>query len=274
MDAAVRGRAAGRAEDKVAIVTGAGTPPEGDPVTIGHAIASVLAAAGATVVVLDRDAEAATRSVDRIRERGDHAEAEVAELTDADACSAAVERVVGRHGRVDVLVNNAAVLGTDFAIDADDIEAWATLDVNVFGAIRMLRSCLPHLTRGASVVNIGSLGGRRDYGMLGYSASKRALVAASATLAVQHGPAGIRINTVSPGPVWTQLNERGLRDRGLDENAIDERRRRNAASVPLGIEGGGWDVATVVLWFASDDSSWVTGQELLVDGGASVAGRP
>jgi NAD(P)-dependent dehydrogenase (short-subunit alcohol dehydrogenase family) len=272
MDEGLQQRLRGRVDGKVAIVTGGGTTEMEDPVTFGYAIASCLAAGGARVVVLDREPEAAERSVARITARGADAVAVVADITSREDCDAAVADVVGREGRVDILVNNAAIIGTGWTIDADDDAYLRTMDINWMGAVRMARAAIPSMPSGSSIVNIASIGTNHDFGMLDYSSSKGALLSLTYAMAVHHGPSGIRVNSVSPGTMFAQIGARRLEMAGASADEIAEQRRLRAESVPLRSEGSGWDIALAVLYLASEESRWVSGQDLVVDAGLGRMG--
>ncbi|GEK79154.1 SDR family NAD(P)-dependent oxidoreductase [Agrococcus baldri] len=261
-------RARGRLSGKVALVTGAGDPADSVP-SIGHAIAVLLAHAGAAVAVVDVDAAAAQRTVDRITDLGGRAIAALADLRSRESVEAAVEQTASSFGALDVVVNAAAVLGDASTLDAGDDEILATLDVNLMGTIRVSRAALPRLGSRASIVHIGSLGAFRTFGKLDYEASKGALNAIVNTMAVEYGARGVRVNGVSPGQVWTPMGRRRLVTLGMSRAEIEAHRETRARGVPLQIEGSAWDVASAVLFLASDDAMWITGQNLLVDGGQS-----
>jgi NAD(P)-dependent dehydrogenase (short-subunit alcohol dehydrogenase family) len=261
-------RVALRLDPCTAIVTGAGSTGDEHP-GVGEAIATVLAAAGAHVVVLDRDHAAAEHTVATLAARGLSALAVRADVTSRADCDAAAAKVVDIFGRLDILVNNAAVLGEAPTLDASDEDFLMTLDVNLVGPVRMARACLPHLGRGSTIVNISSLGALRTFGKIDYEASKGGMLSLTNTLAVQLGRRGVRVNAVMPGQVWTPMGKRRLVGLGQDDGAIAATRRSRAVGCPIGEEGTGWDIGLAVLFLVSVESRWITGHTLVVDGGQS-----
>jgi NAD(P)-dependent dehydrogenase (short-subunit alcohol dehydrogenase family) len=261
-------RARGRLEERVAVVTGGGDA--GDEVPgIGHAIAVLLAQAGARVAIVDSDEAAARVTADRIRSLGGAASVVMADVRSRDSVDAALRAVADHYGSVDVVVNNAAVLGTAHTLEADDEEILKTLDINLMGAIRTSRAALPYMRPGSSITHISSLGAVRTFGKLDYEASKGAINSIVNTMAVEYGGRGIRVNAVSPGQVWSPMASRRLVGLGMSEEELRAHRRERAQGVPLRMEGSGWDIAAAVLFLASEDAAWITGQNLLVDGGQS-----
>lgn len=272
MQAPSRSGRGGRVEGLVAIVTGAGAPESADPVTFGYAIAAALASEGARVTLLDRDPSALERAVTRVRAQGGHATGVLADLSDRTTCTAAVDRVVADDGRVDVLVNNAAIIGAGWDLEAPDEAFLQTMDVNWMGAVRMSRACVPHMNNASAIVNIASIGADHDFGMLDYSSSKGALLSLTYSMSAMYGPRGIRVNAVSPGTMWSQMSQRRLEQADATPEEIQRQRGLRSATVPLLREGSGWDVAQAVLFLASAESQWITGQNLVVDAGLGRTG--
>jgi NAD(P)-dependent dehydrogenase (short-subunit alcohol dehydrogenase family) len=147
---------------------------------------------------MDRDGEAAGRTVERIQSIGGVACAHVGDVRSTPDCDVAARTALDAFGRLDIVVNNAAILGQAKTLDYRDEDLAATLDVNLMGA-RMARSCRPHLGPGFSIVNVASLGALRTFGMIDYEASKGAMLTITNTLAVQLGPSGIGVNAVTHG---------------------------------------------------------------------------
>ncbi|QYB07085.1 SDR family oxidoreductase [Rhodococcus sp. USK10] len=261
-------RSSNRVRGRVAIVTGAGSTTE-DGVGIGHAISVLLAVGGAKVVVVDRDRNAALRTAAAIRAHKGDAVVAVADVASSTDCTTAVQTALDTYGRLDIVVNNAAILGDAATVEADDAAFVKTFDINIMGSVRLTRAAAPFLNTGSSIVNISSLGSIRSFAKLDYEASKGAVNSMVNTMAVQFGPRGIRVNGVAPGQVWTPMGQRRLIDLGMTSDQIAQHRDERAQGVPLGTEGSGWDIAAAVLFLASDDSSWITGQVLFVDGGQS-----
>jgi hypothetical protein len=255
-----------RLDGRAALVTGAGDAGDELP-SIGFAIAVLFGVAGADVAVLDIDARAAQYTADQIRGLGGRACAVVADVRCQDEVDRAVRNAGDQFGRLDAIVNNAAVLGSASTLDAADEEFQRTLDINVMGVIRVSRAALPHLGRGSSITHISSLGSLRSFGKLDYETSKGAINTMVNTMAVQYGPRGIRVNAVSPGQVWTPMGLRRLVTMGLSAAEIAAHRKDRSLGVPLCREGTSWDIAAASLFLASDDATWITGQILGVDGG-------
>ena len=141
------------------------------------------------------------------------------------------------------------------------------MQVNVESMFLASKAAIPEIIRtaqGGAIVNISSISALRPRGLTTYSASKGAVIALTRAMAVDHGPDGIRVNCVAPGPVYTPM----VYSRGMTAAARDQRRR---ASV-LGIEGTGWDIGAAVRFLASDEARYITGQVLVVDGGVTVRG--
>ena len=254
-------------EGKVAIVTGAGAA--GDGVGNGRAAAILLARAGARVLVVDREVELAERTVRMIAEEGGNAHAFGADVTDETQCRALVDAAVSTFGRLDLLDNNVGIASTGSVVE-EDPETWRRLmQVNVESMFLVARHAIPAMldtARGGAIVNVASIAALRPRGMTAYSTSKGAVVALTRAMAVDHGAEGIRVNCVAPGAVYTPM----VSAEGMSEAA---RERRRKASL-LEIEGNGWDVGNAVRFLLSEQARFITGQTLVVDGGASLTGRP
>ena len=195
-------RGSGKLEGMVALITG------GDS-GIGRAVAVLFAREGADICIVHRSAH------DDAQDTATHVEAQgrrclimAGDVRDTGFCEQAVRDCVGELGRLDVLVNNAAYQQhADSLLDIDDERLELTFRTNVFGYLQMARAALPHLKRGASIINTGSSTGLRgNPRLLDYSASKGAVHAFTKALAQNLLPQGIRVNAVAPGPVWTPLN--------------------------------------------------------------------
>ncbi len=250
--------------DKVAIVTGGGAA--GDGIGNGRAAAMLLAEAGAQVVVVDRRMELAARTVEMIRDEGGAAIAHEADVTDEDACRAMVEAAASGWGRLDILVNNVGIGGRGSVVSADLDEWQRIMEVNVHSMVLTSRYAVPAMAAsgGGSVVNISSISALRPRGLTAYSTSKGAVMALTAAMAVDHGPDGVRVNCVAPGPVRTPMV-------GGEDMPLEAAEARRTASV-LGVEGSGWDIGAAVRYLASDEARYITGQTLVVDGGATLRG--
>jgi len=251
-------------DGKVAIVTGGGAA--GDGIGNGRAAAILLAKAGARVVVVDRAAELAARTVAMIEALGGKAIGCEADVTKPEDCRAMVEAALDRFGRLDLLDNNVGI-GSRGSVVEESQETWRrVMQVNVETMFLVAKHAIPAMIRagGGAIVNVSSISALRPRGLTAYSASKGAVIALTRAMAVDHGPDGIRVNCVAPGPVYTPM----VYQRGMSEEA---RARRRKASL-LGIEGTGWDVGHAARFLLSDHARYVTGQTLVVDGGATLRG--
>jgi NAD(P)-dependent dehydrogenase (short-subunit alcohol dehydrogenase family) len=247
-----------RLVNKIALVTGAGAG-------IGSAMARVFAGEGAHVYVSDVNAEAASDQAAVIVEGGGAAEALALDVSRGQDVTAAFQRIKDAHGRLDVIVNNAGLnVRGDFRhmSDAD----WTTIrEVNLDGVVRIARDGfgLMKASGNASLINLASIMGNRGLRQLaGYSATKGAVAALTRALAVEYAPFGIRVNALAPGFIETALTGQVLRNPMISKALIDQ--------TPLRRFGEPEDVAKAALFFASDDSQFVTGAELAVDGGMAA----
>ena len=242
--------------ERVAVVTGGGQG-------IGAAIAAALAQAGAHVVVNDIDAERARRTAERIARSGAAAVAASADVSHAEGARRVVEQALSDFGRVDILVNNAAIT-RDASLGAMTEEDWDTvLGVNLRAAFLCCQQAVPHMTarRHGRIVNIGSRAWLGGTGQFNYAASKGGLIALTRTLALEVAAQQITVNAIAPSTI----------DAPLLHAAPAEVRERMVATVPVGRIGQPADVAWAVLFFASDEAGYITGQTLYVCGGRSLA---
>lgn len=250
---------------KVAIVTGGGAA--GDGIGNGRAASILLARAGANVLVVDRDLTLAERTVTMIEQEGGTAAAVSYDVTQSAHCAAMVADAVKRWGRIDCLDNNVGIGSRASVVDETE-ENWArVMQVNVDTMFLTCKHAIPAMIRtaqGGAIVNLSSISALRPRGLTAYSVSKGAVIALTKAMAVDHGPDGIRVNCVAPGAVYTPM----VYARGMTDQARDTRRQ---ASV-LKREGTGWDIGGAVRFLLSDQARYITGQTLLVDGGASLVG--
>ena len=256
-----RTEGAGRLAGRTAIVTGAGSGSGG--VGVGQAIATVLAREGAAVLVVDIDRGRAERTVAAIGGEGGRASAAICDVARPDQCGDAVEAAVGRFGGLDVLINSAGVSVRGSVVDASDDDLQRALDVNLKSMASMSRHAVPVMASGGggAIVNISSIVGIRAGGFgaaVPYAVSKGGVIALTTAMAVDHGPAGIRVNCIAPGHIHTPMVAGRVSARMRDL-------RRRAA--PLQTEGTAWDVAFAALFLASDEARWISGVTLPVDAG-------
>jgi NAD(P)-dependent dehydrogenase (short-subunit alcohol dehydrogenase family) len=251
-------------EGKVAIVTGAGSRESG--IGNGRAAAILLAREGARVGLLDAVPEWAAETLRMIEEEGGTGLLVSADVTETEACAAAVKAVVDRWGRLDVLVNNVGIGGPPgTAVDVDP-EAWErAMRVNVSSMMLMAKHAIPEMLRqgGGSIINLASVAGLQGgHPSLLYPTSKAAVIGLTRAMAAHHGLDGIRVNAVAPGMVYTPM----VYARGMSAEMREERRRRSL----LQTEGSGWDVGKAVVFLAGDEARWITGIVMPVDAGATA----
>lgn len=253
-----------RFQGRTVVVTGGGGG-------IGGALCAGFAGEGAQVAVLDRALEPATATAASIEAAGGRALAVECDITERTSVDVAVARVVAELGPIDVLVNNAGWdMFVPFMSTAPD--DWARLiDINLVGALHMHHAVLPAMIERGNgrVVNVSSDAARvGSSGEAVYAACKAGLVAFSKTLAREHSRHGITFNVVCPGPTDTALLA-SVTDTANDPEKLREAFRR---SIPMGRLGQPRDLVGAVMFFASDDASFVTGQVLSVSGGLTMAG--
>lgn len=261
----------GRLAGKVAIVTGAGSvgPGWGN----GRAAAVRFAAEGARVFAVDLHESALEETLAAVAERRGEVVPYTCDVTDSDAVAAMVQACAGTFGAPDVLLNNVGGSRAGGAIEMS-VDLWhEQLDFNLTSTFLTCKHVLPLMVeaRRGAIVNTASTSGIRWTGaaQVGYSASKSGIIGFTRAVAVQHAPDGIRANTVVPGQMHTPMVEvrlAGQRAGGDVEKLLATRQAR----IPLGFMGDGRDTAAAALFLASDEARFVTGTELVVDGGMSA----
>ena len=263
----------GRLENKVALVVGAGSvgPGWGN----GKAAAVLFAREGASVLCADINGEAAEETADIIRSEGGHAQAMAADITKADQVGAMVKACMNSFGAIHVLDNNVGVAEVGGVVDLPEADWDRVFAINLKGAFLTMKHVIPIMVDqgGGSIINISSIASIRYTGVpySTYYATKAALNHLTRTTAVQYAADKVRVNAVLPGLMMTPMVEKsaGLASSYADGD-VEEMWRIRDAQVPMGHMGDAWDVAQAVLYLASDESKYVTGIELVVDGGITL----
>jgi NAD(P)-dependent dehydrogenase (short-subunit alcohol dehydrogenase family) len=251
-----------RLEGKVAVITGTAAG-------IGRASALRFAEEGALIVGADVSADQNAETARLVQDAGGKMIGTTVDVTENDSVAALFAMAETEFGRVDIIFNNAGVMlaGDDDALTTPDDVIDRTLAINVKGVIHGCRHGIPALRRagGGSIINtasfVASVGAATP--QIAYTASKGAVLALTRELAVIHAKEGIRVNALSPGPLQTEMLMSFL--------DTEEKRQRRLVHVPMGRFGQAGEMANAALFLASDESSYMTGHDLLVDGGLTAA---
>jgi 3(or 17)beta-hydroxysteroid dehydrogenase len=254
-------RRVGRVEDKVALITGAG-------MGLGRAAALLLASEGARIIVTDIDPAAGAATVGEVTENGSEAHFLVQDVADPERWLQVIQAAKDHFGRLDILVNNA---GIAFAknIEETTLDDWRrTMAVNADGVFFGCKYALPLMkaSGGGSIINLSSIDGIiGEADLAAYCASKGAVRTLTKAVAVHCADQkyGIRCNSIHPGYVWTPQTEKYLGDLG----SLEQEKAKALKRHPIGFLGEPRDIAYMVLYLASDESRFVTGSEMVVDGG-------
>ncbi len=253
-----------RLKDKVAVITGAATG-------IGRASAVLFAREGAKVVIGDVNDEEAEETLRHARDVGAELHYVRCDVRSTDDVNALVRAAVDRHGRLDVMFNNA---GKNFfgKVHETSDETWEDcLSLNLGGIFRGMRAAIPHMLArgGGSIINTASIQAMVAFNnFAAYEAAKGGIVALTRQAALDYAPNNIRVNCICPGAVRTPMNPE-MWDPSLDGGV---RLKRSSERTPLLRVGEAEDIAQAALYFAGDESSWTTGQSFLVDGGLAIKG--
>jgi NAD(P)-dependent dehydrogenase (short-subunit alcohol dehydrogenase family) len=258
----------GRLEGKVAIVAGAGScgPGWGN----GKATAVLFAREGARVLAVDINQGAADETRSIIEDEGGFCVCEHADVSVAHDAEKVAARCTKEFGRIDILHNNVGILKLGGPVELSEEDWDRVFAVNVKGMFLMCKHVLPIMEaqRAGAIVNVSSISSLRFTGRqsVAYNASKGAVNQLTKNVAVQYAAMGIRVNCILPGVIDTPMIALPLQAlHGAD--AVDEVKRKRAETVPMKRLGSAWDVAYAALFLASDESRYITGAELVVDGG-------
>jgi NAD(P)-dependent dehydrogenase (short-subunit alcohol dehydrogenase family) len=260
----------GRVAGKVALITGAGCigPGWGN----GRAAAVLFAREGAKVFAVDQNPDAMIETVERVGNSGEIT-THVCDVLDDAQVSAMADACRKTYGRIDILINNVGGSAAGGAAEISEESFDSQIDYNLKSVFLACRHAIPIMIEqgGGAIVNTASSSGTRYTGspQIGYASAKAAVIQFSRVTAVQYASKGIRVNTVVPGQMHTPMVEARLAKQrsGGDIEALLKAR---VARIPLGFMGDGRDTANAVLFLASDEARFITGTEIVVDGGMTV----
>jgi NAD(P)-dependent dehydrogenase (short-subunit alcohol dehydrogenase family) len=257
-----------RLKNKVAIVFGAGAP-RGEW-SNGRATALAYAREGASVIAVDRLEDAAQETAEMICAEGHLGIAVVADVTNTAEVNNAIQAGIEHFGAIDILHNNVGIAHAGGPLDLTDADFQRVIDINVGSVHRTVRAVLPHfLAKGSGViVNVSSLAAIRysGYSYFAYYASKAAVNQATVAIALQYADQGIRANVIMPGVIDTPLVYKQI---SAQYDSIEQMVTARKNAVPMKRAGSPWDIANAAVFLASDDSSFITGVCMPVDGGHS-----
>ena len=250
----------GRLAGKVAVITGADSG-------IGRAVAALYAREGADVAIVYLcEHDDAEKTAEIVRGEGRRALTLAGDVGDKAFCESAIAKVIAEFGKLDVLVNNAGEQHPDKDItDITEQQLKRTFQTNIFGQFFMVQAAMPHLNKGAAIVNCTSVTMYQgEPELLDYSSTKGAITAFTRSLSMNLIKQGIRVNAVAPGPIWTPLNPMG--------GASPEKLESFGEDTPMGRPGQPNEVAPAFLFLACEDASYISGQVIHPNGGTIVNG--
>ncbi len=260
-----------RLEGKVALVTGVGSsgPGWGN----GKAIAVSFARAGARICGCDIRFEAAEETRAIIESEGGECIVRHADVASTEQLRALADECAAHFGRIDILVNNVGIVELGGPVETTEAKWQHSLDVNLSGIFLTCKHVLPHMERqgAGAIVHIGSIAGIRYSGVpyVSYATTKAAVLGLSRSVALQYAKQGIRSNVVLPGLMNTPMVVEPLKQ-AYGGGDIEKMMAVRDAQCPMGHMGDAWDVANAALFLASDEARYITGAELVVDGGISA----
>ena len=256
-----------RLEGKVALITGAAAGVEGELMGFGGATARLFVQEGAKVVLTDIQEELGERTAIQIRENGGEALFIRHDVTNERNWIDAIKTTVSTYGKLDILVNNAGTTGPDKNVEETTVKGWdEQMDVHAKGAFLGTKHAIPEMRKigGGSIINISSINGLvAGPSSTAYHAAKAAIRLFTKSAAIQYAKENIRVNSVHPGYAWTPMTSHAYGNDAAWQNLRLER-------IPLGRMGNADDIAFGILYLASDESSFVTGAELVIDGGTTA----
>ena len=255
---------ADRLKGKVAIVTGAGS--RGAGIGNGKAAAILFAREGAQVLCVDQVIARAEETCAMILSEDREASPLQADVTRAADCERMVATALQRYGRLDVLHNNVGVESRKGVLETTEEEWDRVMAADLKSMLLTTQAAIPRLVAagGGSIINVSSVAALRSHGRTAYAAAKAGVIGLTISLAGQLAKDRIRVNVIAPGFVWTPMVAEGM---------SAELRERRRLAAPIQDEGTAWDVGWAAVYLASDESRWVTGQVLVVDGGLTITTR-
>ncbi|KAL4886143.1 putative short-chain dehydrogenase [Aspergillus karnatakaensis] len=265
-----------RLDNKIALITGLGQthPPEAG-FGIGAAIATKLSQQGAIIFGGNRSLPSASRTKAHIESLGGQCTIQETDVTDSASVKALVDACLAKHGRIDILINNVGKSEPGCPATMTE-ETWdSQVDLNLKSIYLTAHHVLPIMesqATGGAIVNISSIAGMRYIGkpQIAYSATKAAIMQFTKATAVIYAPRNVRLNTVVPGLIYTPYT-RELAKRYAPGGDEGEYMRKRDEQVPMGRMGDAWDVANAVVFLVSDEARYVTGTEVVVDGGITAS---
>ena len=230
---------------------------------IGFAIAQRFASAQATVIVIDLNAELVDKAVQSLKTQGGKAFGYIGNVTDGKAIEELFARIVSEHGAIDTLINNAGVTRDNLVLRMKEEEWQLVMDINLKGTFICTQKVFKHMmkARSGSIINIASvIGLMGNAGQANYAASKGGMIAFTKSCAKEFASRNVRVNAVAPGFIETEMTAA----------LSDDVRASYAKAIPLGKMGSPDEIAKLCLFLASEDSSYITGQTIAVDGGLTM----